>query len=391
MQRFRVAPHVEPTFRASLPEEVDDSTTPALGGSEPLVRGVLSVLALAAPSPGAFACVVGLDARAPIPIERMVDGSVSTVHSDRSLESTFGLAGIAGATNRLTGALVMSEPWAADERLEVPYLHSHSAPDGFSRALIVACARGEALHALAGVERRSADPPFSSSDVEALSGLAPLLSSLGEREVSRQGQLCMRAVLDVVGVHGSVFVVDCDRHRIVWDSNCGLCPMTLALERHIVRLAAERLAAESEDAPTPTPPRLANGTVVSVRPLCNIGLRGGRLYAVQVVFDEDKDDAFAALSEREHEVAGLLVAGYTSDNIGARFGVSPNTIRTYTRRLYAKLGIVSRVELVHRFLRAPARSSSRRQAPIAGAGSPAKPSPGRGVSRSRVRARTGGR
>jgi DNA-binding CsgD family transcriptional regulator len=274
--------------------DVEGSTTLALGGTESLARNVLSLVALAIPSPGAFACFVGIDAGAAISIERMVDGSVCTVRLDSSLESAFGLANIAGATSR-TRALVMSEPWAADERLKVPYLRSHSALDGFSRALVAACFRGDGLYALAGIERRNADPPFSNSDAAALCGLAPLLSLLGDAEVS-------------------------------WH------------EHSRIR--------------------------------------------------ENKDDAFATLSGREYEVARLLVAGYTCENIGARFGVSSNTIRTYTRRLYAKLGIVSRIDLVHHFLLPQARSSSSPPSPVADARSPVEPSPNGGALRPRARARS---
>lgn len=54
------------------------------------------------------------------------------------------------------------------------------------------------------------------------------------------------------------------------------------------------------------------------------------------------------LSPREREIARYLAEGYSTINIGAILGVSPNTVRTYVRRVYTKLNVCSRVELVLR-------------------------------------------
>ena len=59
------------------------------------------------------------------------------------------------------------------------------------------------------------------------------------------------------------------------------------------------------------------------------------------------------LSRREREVAKLLVAGYSNVNIAALCGLSPNTIRTFMRRLYAKLGVFNRADLVRELVRRP--------------------------------------
>ena len=54
------------------------------------------------------------------------------------------------------------------------------------------------------------------------------------------------------------------------------------------------------------------------------------------------------LSQREHEIARYLTEGYSTINIGAILEISPNTVRTYVRRIYTKLNVCSRVELVRR-------------------------------------------
>ena len=53
-----------------------------------------------------------------------------------------------------------------------------------------------------------------------------------------------------------------------------------------------------------------------------------------------------ALSAREREIARLLVEGYSVLNAAALLDISENTVRTYVRRLYQKLGISSRLDLV---------------------------------------------
>jgi DNA-binding CsgD family transcriptional regulator len=55
-----------------------------------------------------------------------------------------------------------------------------------------------------------------------------------------------------------------------------------------------------------------------------------------------------ALSPRELQIARHLAEGYTTLNIAAILGVSPNTVRTHIRRAYTKLGVCSRIELLRR-------------------------------------------
>jgi DNA-binding CsgD family transcriptional regulator len=56
----------------------------------------------------------------------------------------------------------------------------------------------------------------------------------------------------------------------------------------------------------------------------------------------------APLSRREMEVARLLADGYSLVNAAAVLGLSENTARTYLKRMYAKLGVCNRVQLVRR-------------------------------------------
>jgi len=58
------------------------------------------------------------------------------------------------------------------------------------------------------------------------------------------------------------------------------------------------------------------------------------------------------LSEREQQVARLLADGYSCVNTAAVLNLSENTVRTYVRRLYRKLEVTNRVDLVQRLIAA---------------------------------------
>jgi hypothetical protein len=46
----------------------------------------------------------------------------------------------------------------------------------------------------------------------------------------------------------------------------------------------------------------------------------------------------------------LLVAGYSGVNVAAIAGLSEHTVRTYVKRLYAKLGVSNRADLVRKLV-----------------------------------------
>jgi DNA-binding CsgD family transcriptional regulator len=73
-------------------------------------------------------------------------------------------------------------------------------------------------------------------------------------------------------------------------------------------------------------------------------------------------EAAPRISGREREIGGLLVDGYSAVNIAALTGLSEGTVRTYVRRLYRKLGVCSRAEMVRAMLTGAKhkRNSSRR-------------------------------
>ena len=52
------------------------------------------------------------------------------------------------------------------------------------------------------------------------------------------------------------------------------------------------------------------------------------------------------LTERELEVLRLLVQGLTNPAIAEQLIISVGTVKTYTNRIYGKLGVANRVEAV---------------------------------------------
>jgi len=104
-------------------------------------------------------------------------------------------------------------------------------------------------------------------------------------------------------------------------------------------------------------PRLSSSyaLIVAAEPI-EAGWFGNRAVALEVVFaaDERRGPTPARLSHRERAVARLLVAGYSYVNIAAIIGIGRTTIRTYMRRIYAKLGVFNRADLVRELLQASA-------------------------------------
>jgi len=58
------------------------------------------------------------------------------------------------------------------------------------------------------------------------------------------------------------------------------------------------------------------------------------------------------LTRREAEICAHVMVGFSSEAIGARFGISVATVKTHRKRAYAKLGITSQNELFTQYVSA---------------------------------------
>jgi two-component system nitrate/nitrite response regulator NarP len=58
------------------------------------------------------------------------------------------------------------------------------------------------------------------------------------------------------------------------------------------------------------------------------------------------EDGFAALSPREREIVALVLTGSRNQEIAAELGITPGTVKVHLHRIYEKLGVGSRADLV---------------------------------------------
>jgi DNA-binding NarL/FixJ family response regulator len=54
----------------------------------------------------------------------------------------------------------------------------------------------------------------------------------------------------------------------------------------------------------------------------------------------------AALSKREEEIARLVASGFSNCEVAQRLSLSRHTVKNYLFRVYEKLGISTRMEVV---------------------------------------------
>lgn len=78
-----------------------------------------------------------------------------------------------------------------------------------------------------------------------------------------------------------------------------------------------------------------------------LGSRLTRRSAPPAVFEPNRPALEAlGISQREHEVLGLLAEGLSNAQIASRLFVSPNTVKTHLGRLYEKLEVSRRTQAV---------------------------------------------
>ncbi|HST38330.1 MAG TPA: helix-turn-helix transcriptional regulator [Conexibacter sp.] len=105
--------------------------------------------------------------------------------------------------------------------------------------------------------------------------------------------------------------------------------------------------------------------------VATLSLRGGGAGgAAQADATHAPPPAWSLLTPREREVAQLVVEGLSDREIAARLVLSPHTVRQHLKRIYSRLGVGSRVQLVRLALGAEARPEPSRGAAPAPAARP---------------------
>jgi two-component system nitrate/nitrite response regulator NarP len=81
--------------------------------------------------------------------------------------------------------------------------------------------------------------------------------------------------------------------------------------------------------------------------------RGGRWIdqmllqrALTAALGSKSADGLSALSPREREIVNLVAAGDRPPEIAQKLGISPGTVKVHLHRIYEKLGVGSRAELI---------------------------------------------
>lgn len=318
-------------------------------------RRVMDAMRQLVPASGAFLCFGTEDARAYADSSRFVDGAPQSLRLDGAIRLTeafgFETKSVVETTRRV---YLASELYPDEDRIKLPYFAMH-ADSGMKHALLFFLHEGGVLFGLAGLERRESEGEFTQADVEKLEALGPFVAAgarvqIAYDELSREAA-ALRAFSKV---SGTLFVVDRERRKVIWAANrdrgieweSDVTP----IEEHVVDAAEQSLEARAKQEALPTPPRLPSGAVVAVAKIEGDPVFNNAKCAILRVEAQEKAAPIEGLSKREREIARLLVAGYSGVNVAAISGLSENTVRTYVRRLYQKLGVANRADLVRKLM-----------------------------------------
>jgi DNA-binding CsgD family transcriptional regulator len=329
-------------------------------------RRVIDAMRSLVAAPAAFVCFNTQDVRAYGDSTRLVDGMLSPIRKTEGVRLTaaFGFDAKSVATTQRR-AYLAEELYPDAERARLPYFAEHAADGPMTRTLLLFLHEGGVLFGLAGLERRASDPAFTQDDVQRLETLAPFVVAGGRSQIAYDELTREAAALRALGkIKGTLFVVDRDREAVVWavDRERGIEweQDVVPIEKEILQATEQSLAARKANEALPTPPRLPDGTVMGVAKIDGDPVFGGARCAVLRVEPTEKGNhpMLEGLSRREREIARLLVAGYSGVNVAAISGLSENTVRTYVRRLYTKVGVSNRADLVRRLVSPDPASAS---------------------------------
>lgn len=346
-----------------------------LGTHKSFLRRVVDAMRSVVQAQTGFVCFGTDDERAYADSTRYANGEFTplTGTSGVRLTEAFGFE-TKSVVQSGRSVYTIDELYPDDVRRSLPYFQAHA--EAARPTVLGFVHEGGVLFGVVGLERAPDGPEFAADEIANLEALlrfvaAAARSQLAYDELSREG-----AALRALGKQrGTVCVIDRDSKRVVWAANRdeGLAWSSdiLPHEDTLVHAAETLISAKKRSEALPTPPRLALGVVTRVAALEGDPVFGGARCAALLIepLDEKKEAMLDNLSRREREIARLLVAGYSGVNVAAISGLSENTVRTYVRRLYAKLKVSNRAELV-RTLVAPESTVTTGTVPNASAAPP---------------------
>jgi DNA-binding NarL/FixJ family response regulator len=92
---------------------------------------------------------------------------------------------------------------------------------------------------------------------------------------------------------------------------------------------------------------------------------GMPLLVVRVPVGPHPSAILRRLTRREFEVAGLVAAGWTNKEIGARLGIRTSTVKEHVHRILASTGLPSRAAIAAAYVGAPGVPNSEPERPPA--------------------------
>lgn len=203
---------------------------------------------------------------------------------------------------------------------------------------------------VAGVLQRATDEPFDEGDRQRFESIRSALQNMLALQ-HRCDELQRREIVTrAIPVFAcSYCVVDEARRQLVWVGSEEPAVPAAEIWRHeqqIVASVEENSQRAAADEPVLSYPSLSFAQILRIVAIGAQPMFGGERCSVVAL---TAAQAMAGgLSPREKQIARLLLAGYTTINASAILSISENTIRTYVRRLYRKLNVVSRADLARK-------------------------------------------
>lgn len=215
---------------------------------------------------------------------------------------------------------------------------------------VVALRDAEGVAGILVLERAAKEGGFSAEQRGKLDALVPLLTHGARAQATAVDTKCELAILRALGPGtGLELIIDRATHRVIWaqrgSSSVNWEQEIDPSEASLIGAAERQLTqTPNETAFTPSA-RLHLGVLGSVSAILHTTPLARSCAALRLHMAEAQVP-MERLSNRERAVAQLLLNGYQPANIAAITSIAENTVRTYIRRIYRKLGVCSRVELV---------------------------------------------
>lgn len=152
-----------------------------------------------------------------------------------------------------------------------------------------------------------------------------------------------RAVALIVVDRPEPPVTDADRSTVELFSHL----LGLALERVVLRLRMRELSSEIRHLSTSAQALMREAMEAPIALTTDYG--HGQVFPAAGLHLTAPTELEALLSDREREVAALIVTGRSNREIGEELHLSPDTVKAHVGRLVRKLGAANRVEAAARY------------------------------------------